>query len=164
MRVLVTGAGNPFGAAVANALAEAGHEVRAFGVPAGAPAFANAGIATFPGDLATGGSMEPVAAQCQAIVHCANLDASSGDKARDTARIEAGTRYARYCAERELVSKFIAAFPSVATRGSAAALKQAEAHVAATRAIVPHHILHVADGEELVRQVTVLLGKIAVPA
>lgn len=164
MRVLVTGAGNPFGAAVANALADAGHEVRAFGVPADAAAFANANIATFPGDLATGGSMEPVAAQCQAIVHCANLDPASGDKARDAARIEAGTRYARYCAERELVSKFIVAFPAAATRGAAAALKQAEAHAAATRPLVPHHILHVADAQELVQQVTALVNKIAVAA
>lgn len=164
MRVLVTGAGNPFGAAVAEALAEAGHDVRAFGVPAGSQAFQHDRIAAFPGDLATGGSMEPVASQCQAIVHCANLDAPSGDKARDAARIEAGTRYARYCAERELVSKFIAVFPPLAPRGLRAPLKAAEAHVAATRALVAHHLVHVATPQEAVQQVQALVAAIAVPA
>lgn len=160
MRVLVTGAGNPFGAAVATALADDGHEIRAFGIPAGRDPFHGAAnITCFPGDLATGGSIEPVASQCEVVVHCANLDGVGDDKALDTARIEAGTRYVRYSAERELVAQFIALFPAAPARGQGAALKQAEAHVAATRKLVAHHIVHVATPQEAVQQVARLLAK-----
>src|SRR5688572_4920208 len=103
MRILVTGAANPFGAALCQALAQAGHTVRAFGVPAGEDPFHGAaGIECYPGDIVTGGSIEPVAAECQAIVHAANLDEAKGDRVADSVHIEAGTRYARYGAEREL--------------------------------------------------------------
>lgn len=165
MRILVTGASNPFGAAVCQALAKAGHEVRAFGVPAGADPFHGAkGISCFPGDIATGGSVEPVAAQCQAIVHCSNLDAPVGDKVADGKRIESGTRYTRFSAERELVTAFVALMPTVAPRGLGPALKQAETLVRATRAIVPHQVLAVADPAEAARQVTAALAKVAVTA
>lgn len=164
MRVLVTGAANPFGAAVAKALAKSGHTVRAFGIPAGEDPFHTAGIEVYPGDVAIGGSVEPVAAECQAFVHCSNLDAPTGDKVADAVHYEAGTRYARFSAERELVSSFVAVFPATPPRGLGEALKQAEAHVTATRKIVPHVMLHVASPDEAVQQVQAALAKIAVVA
>lgn len=160
MRILVTGAANPFGAAVCQALAKAGHDVRAFGIPAGEDPFPGAAnIECYPGDIVTGGSIEPVAAECQAVVHCANLDAAGADKAADVARIEAGTRYARYGAERELVQQFIALFPATVPRGFGKATAQAEAHVKATRKLVPHFLLHVATPDEAARQVIATLAK-----
>ncbi len=160
MRILVTGAANPFGAAVAHALAEAGHTVRAFAIPVGEDPFHDARIACFPGTLATGGSVEPVAAQCQAIVHCAALDAPGKDKAAHVRHLEMGTMYARYGAERELVAQFIALFPKDAPRAWAQSLKQAEAKVAATRSLVPHAILRVATPEDAAKQVIAQLGKV----
>lgn len=160
MRILVTGAANPFGAAVAHALAEAGHTVRAFGIPAGEDPFHDAHIECFPGELATGGSIEPVASECQVIVHCAALDAAGKDKAAHARHVEMGTMYARYSAERELVAQFIAVFPKDAPRPSAKSLQLAEAQVAATRPLVPHAILRVATPDEAAKQVVAQLGKI----
>ncbi|MEK6975331.1 MAG: hypothetical protein AABY18_03205 [Candidatus Thermoplasmatota archaeon] len=160
MRILVTGAANPFGAAVCEALAKAGHTVRAFGIPAGVDPFHGAdNIECYPGDVVAGGSIEPVAVECQAIVHCANLDDAGKDKQVQAVRIEAGTRYARYGAERELVSHFIAVFPAVPARGMGEATRQAEAHVKATRKLVPHFLLHVASPDEAARQVLATLAK-----
>lgn len=165
MRVVVTGAANPFGAAVCQALAKAGHTVRAFGIPAGEDPFHGvANIECYPGDIATGGSVEPVAAECQAFVHCSNLDPVGEDKAAHAVHVERGTRYARYSAERELVSSFLALFPASPARGWGEVLKQAEAHVAATRKLVPHAILHVATPQEAVQQVQAALSRVVVTA
>ena len=165
MRVIVTGAANPFGAAVCKALAKAGHDVRAFGIPAGEDPFHGAaGISCFPGDIASGGSVEPVAAECQAFVHASNLDPAGDDRVAQGVHIEAGTRYARYSAERELVSMFAALFPAAAPRGLGDAVKKAEAHVAGTRKIVPHVALHVATPDEAVKQVQAALAKVVVAA
>lgn len=168
MRILVTGAANPFGAAVCEALAKAGHTVRAFGIPAGEDPFHGAAnIECYPGDVVAGGSIEPVAVECQAIVHCANLDEPTGDRIADAVKVEAGTRYARYGAERELVSQFIALFPAAVPRGLGSAVHQAETHVKATRKLVPHVLLHVVTPEEAVRQVMATIGRMpaaAVPA
>lgn len=157
MRVLVTGAANPFGAALCKALAEDGHAVRAFGIPPGEDPFHDHRIEVYPGDVATGGSVEPVASECKVLVHAANLDAPAGDAAAHAVHVEAGTRYARYAAERELVERFIALFPAGAPRGLGKVLKQAEQHVVATRKLVPHHVLHVATPDEAVRQARALL-------
>ncbi len=165
MRVLVTGAANPYGAAVAKALAKSGHTVRAFGIPPGEDPFHGAAnLECYPGDIATGGSVEPVASECQAFVHCSNLDAPTGDKVADAVHFEEGTRYARFSAERELVSSFVALFPANPPRGLADVMKQAEAHVTATRKIVPHTLLHVANPDEAVKQVQAALAKVQVAA
>jgi uncharacterized protein YbjT (DUF2867 family) len=165
MRIVVTGAANPFGAAVCLALAKAGHDVRAFGIPAGEDPFHGAAnISCYPGDIATPGSVEPVAVECQAFVHCSNLDTPGDDKAAHAVIIERGTRYARFGAERELVSLFAALFPAAPARGWGPVLKQAEAHVVATRKIVPHVLLHVASPQEAVQQVQAALARIPVAA
>lgn len=165
MRVLVTGAANPHGAAVCKALAKSGHTVRAFGIPAGEDPFHGAAnIECYPGDVATGGSVEPVASECQAFVHASNLDDPGEDKAAHAVKVERGTRYARYSAERELVSSFVALFPATPPRGFGDAFKQAEAHVAATRKIVPHTLLHVASPDEAVQQVQAALARVPVAA
>lgn len=160
MRILVTGAANPFGAAVCEALAKAGHTVRAFGVPAGEDPFhGNANIECYPGDVVTGGSIEPVAAECQVVVHAANLDPVGEDRVAHAVKVEAGTRYARYGAERELVSQFIVLFPAAIPRGIGSAMHQAEAHVKATRKLVPHFLLHVVTPGEAVSQVLSILAQ-----
>ena len=165
MRVVVTGAANPFGSAICKALAKNGHDVRAFGIPAGEDPFhGTPGISCFPGDIATGGSVEPVAAECQAFVHASNLDAAGADRTAFAVHVERGTRYARYSAERELVSMFVALFPASPPRGLGDVVKKAEAHVAGTRKIVPHTMLHVATPDEAVKQVTGALAKVVVAA
>lgn len=162
VRVLVTGPLNPFGAAVAKALAADGHEVRAFGVPAGTDPFhGQGGIRVFPGDIALGGSVEPVAAECQVLVHCANLDAAGDDRSAHAVHIDSGTRYARYSAERELVSAFIALFPAQAARAYEQPLRNAEAHVVGTRKIVPHHVLRPATPADAANQVRAMVARLA---
>jgi nucleoside-diphosphate-sugar epimerase len=164
MRILVTGAANPHGAAVCRALADKGHTVRAFGIAPGEDPFHHPQVEAFPGDLAIGGSVEPVAAECQALVHCAAFDAPASDRAAHAFHVERGTLYARYAAERELVSQFVAVLPSSAPRGLGDAVHQAEAHVKGTRKLVPHVLLYVATPEEAVREVLASIARIPVPA
>lgn len=147
MRVVVTGAMNAYGKAIAHALAEAGHEVRAFGVPPGAQPFGDMPIATFPGTLEIGGSVEPVASECQAFVHAACFDAPLPDARRQAFHVERGTLYARYSAERELVDSFVAVLPPTAPRGMSKAFADAEAHVQGTRSNIPHAIVRAASPE-----------------
>lgn len=159
MRILVTGAANPYGAAVARAAADAGHDVRAFGIPAGKDPFHDARIACFPGLLASGGSIEPVASQCEAIVHCSAFDAMGKDKVASGVQLSKGTMYARYSAERELVSQFIAVFPTQPARALSAAVQASQAEVAATRKIVPHVILRASTPEDAAKQAVAQLAK-----
>lgn len=165
MRILVTGAANPVGTAVAKALVKAGHVVRAFGIPAGEDPFHGAaGIECFAGDVAVSGSLEPVAAECQALVHCANLDAAAKSSNANSIHIEAGTRYARYAAERELVLSFVALFPARPRRVDGTAIEQAKAHVTRTRPTVPHHLLTVSAPEDAVAQVLAAVARLPVVA
>lgn len=145
MRILVTGPLNPVGRAVVLGLARQGHQVRAFGVPAGTAPFKGvANVECYPGHLQVGGSMEPVASECRAVVHCAPLDEPGEDKAAHTARIEKGTLYARYAAERELVGAFVVAFPASPGRFGKP-LAQARAHVEGTRQLVPTEVVENGD-------------------
>lgn len=161
MRVLVTGPSNPIGAALVKALADAGHEVRAFGIEPGQNPFAGlANVTTYPGWVQVGGSLEPVASECQALVHAANLDAAGDDKKAHAVHIERGTLYARYAAERELVQQFVALFPVDAPRAYAAPLAQAKAHAQATRKLVPVAVLEVADAPAAVKGVLAALANV----
>lgn len=164
MRILVTGAANPYGAAVCRALADLGHTVRAFGIAPGEDPFHHPQVEPFAGDLAVGGSVEPVAAECQALVHCAAFDDAVPGGQSQSFHVERGTLYARYAAERELVAQFIAVMPSAAPRGLGAAVKQAETHVQGTRKLVPHVLLHVATPEEAARQVAASIARLPVAA
>lgn len=159
MRILVTGPTNPVGAALVRAVASAGHEVRAFGVPAGEDPFAGmANVSVFPGWVKVGGSIEPVASECQAVIHAAPLDAPGEDAKAHAVHIEKGTLYARYAAERELVQLFAALLPADAPRAFSKAVAQAKAHVQATRRLVPHLLLEVADPALAVREVMAALS------
>lgn len=160
MRVLVTGPLNPFGQAVVEALAGAGHDVRAFGVPAGEDPFHGlAHVECFPGDVALGGSIEPVAAECKAIVHCANLDAPGSDKHAHAVHLERGTLYTRYGAERDPAERFVALFPATPPRLWSKALEQAEEHVRRTHPVVAQSLLRVADPQEAAQKVVQLVSQ-----
>lgn len=161
MRILVTGPTNPVGAPLVRALANAGHEVRAFGVPAGDDPFHGlAKVRCFPGDVAVGGSLEPVASECQAIVHAASLDGMGDDAKAHSAHIEKGTLYARYAAERELVQLFACLLPAEAPRAYGKAVSQARTHAKATRKLVPHLVLDVADPGAAVQSVLAAIANL----
>lgn len=165
MRVLVTGPLNPVGAAVVQSLAKAGHEVRAFGVPAGTDPFHGlAGVECYPGDVATGGSIEPVAVECKAVVHAASLDAPGTDRQAHAVKVERGTRYTRYGAERELVDRFVCILPQSPEPAWSKALDAAEAHAKGTLE-VPVTILRasVRDPEAAAREVLRILGPAVAP-
>lgn len=150
MRILVTGPLNPVGRAVVLRLAKQGHQVRAFGVPAGTDPFKGvADVECYPGHIQVGGSMEPVASECRAVVHCAPLDAPGEDKAAHTAMVEKGTLYARYAAERELVGAFVVALPANPGRFGKP-LAQARAHVEGTRKLVPTVVVETDDAAVVV--------------
>lgn len=127
MRILVTGAGNPTGRAIVAALLEAGHQVRVFGDAASAIApFEGRGeVSHFPGDLRIAGSIEPALSERQALVHAACCDEPGKDRLQHAIKVERGTLYARYGAEREQVDHFIHVAP--AAPGRAFALAQANA-------------------------------------
>ncbi|MEK6986082.1 MAG: NAD(P)H-binding protein [Candidatus Thermoplasmatota archaeon] len=151
MRVLVTGVENPTGKAIVESLADAGHQVRAFGLAPGTNPFqSRANVEPFAGDAALGGSLEPVAAECQAVVHAANLD-----RAATAVTIESGTRYARFAAERELVEQLIVLMP-VGNRSLAKGIASAETHIRAAR--VPHTLLAAETPEAAAAEVAHILS------
>ena len=149
MRILVTGPLNPVGRAVVKELAAKGHQVRAFGVEPGETPFAGmANVECYPGWVQVGGSLEPVAVECRAIVHCAPLDDAGDDKQAHAAKLEKGTLYARYAAERELVGAFLVALPT-ATRAWSKVLGEARVHAEGTRKMVPTRIVEGGDAKAI---------------
>jgi len=160
MRVLVTGSENGFGHAIVEALAAAGHQVRAFGVAAGKNAFPGlANVECYPGQVELGGSIEPVACECQAIVHCANLDEPGKDARAHAIHIEKGTLYTRYAAERELVAQLVYVAPWSPGRKWADALTKADAQIEGAR--VAHTTIRAdaANPAGAVEQVLQAIGK-----
>ena len=114
MRILVTGAGNPFGKAVVGLLLRDGHQVRVFGDDEAVIApFAGLGtVHWYPGDVRVGGSIEPALSEREALVHVSGLDAAGKDLKAHATKVERGTLYARYGAEREQVDHFVHVTPS----------------------------------------------------
>jgi uncharacterized protein YbjT (DUF2867 family) len=162
VRVLVTGCLNPVGRAVVAALAKDGHQVRAFGIAPGTDPFhGDARIECYPGWLQVGGSLEPVLSECQALIHCANLDNPGEDKQAHAVHIERGTLYARYGAEREPVGAFVAVFPVAAGRAWGKVLDQAKQHVAGTHRLVPTTVVESEDPDVVVGEVRSAIGRAA---
>lgn len=114
MRVVVTGAGNAFGRAIVHKLLQKGHMVRLFGgSPDLADAFASDGeVQWHAGDLHVLGSIEPVLAEREVLIHAASCDKPEGDKTSWAARVERATLGCKYGAERELLEQFIHLSPS----------------------------------------------------
>jgi hypothetical protein len=151
VRVLVTGPLNPVGRAVATALADDGHQVRAFGTEPGSDPFpGDTRIECYPGWLHIGGSLEPVLSECHALIHCATLDEPGDDRQAHAVHIERGTLYTRYAAEREPVGAFVAVFPASPGRLWGKAVDQARAHVAGTHRLVPTTVVESDDAETVV--------------
>lgn len=115
MRVVVTGAGNPYGQAIVDALLAEGAKLRLFGCTE-EEAARWPDVAWFPGRVATLGSIEPVLAEREILVHAASLDAPGKDKSAHAVHISRGTLAARYGAERELMDLFVHVTPAKPTK------------------------------------------------
>jgi NAD(P)-dependent dehydrogenase (short-subunit alcohol dehydrogenase family) len=161
VRILVTGSRNPVGRAVALALAKDGHQVRVFGIEPGSTPFQDSRIECYPGWLHVGGSLEPVLSECQALIHCANLDAPGDDKQAHAVHLERGTLYARYAAEREPVGAFVAVFPPSPGRTWGKAVAAAREHVEGTRRLVPTTVVESDDPDTVVAEARAAIARAA---
>lgn len=144
MRVLVTGATNPVGEAIVRALLAKGHDVRAFGVRAGDDRFAGTDAQCFPGWVEVGGSIEPVLSEREALVHAAGLDAHVKGKdgvRRHATKIQKGTMYARYAAEREQVDHFVLVMPANPGKVFGTLHAEAVSEVEQTRGDIHVHVV-----------------------
>ena len=158
MRVVVTGAGNPHGAAIVDALVAKEHSIRLFGCTAEEAARWGDKVQWHAGHLSTVGSIEPVLAEREVLIHAACLDAEPGKKQHEAfaARIERSTLGCRYGAERELLDQFIHVAPADAKgpfrENQARAVQIAEA----TRK-VPVHVVRAASPDATAQEVLRLL-------
>ncbi|MHB8633636.1 MAG: Rossmann-fold NAD(P)-binding domain-containing protein [Thermoplasmatota archaeon] len=164
MRILVTGAGNPFGRAIVRALVKRGDRVRIFGDgPESAAPFEGLGpgsVAWYPGDVASAGSIEPALSERQALVHASGLDVATTDRKRDRIHIESGARYARYGAEREQVDDFVLVTPAQPERAFVKAHEAAIREVALLRGTIQHAIVTAKDPDSAASEVAALLGRL----
>ncbi len=136
MRVVVTGAGNPVGRAIVHKLLAHGHMVRIFGDDAGVVSqFEGEGTVQWhAGDLRVLGSIEPVLAEREALVHAAACDKPLANKTAWAETVERGALGCKYGAERELLEQLIHVVPSNTGRfGEAHAL--AVGHIEACRKV-----------------------------
>lgn len=127
MRALVTGVTNPTGQAIVKELAANGFQVRAFGT---SEDFGE-NVKSFPGWVDTAGSIEPVLAEREAVIHASCLDEIK-DKAKFAVRLERGTMYTVFGAEREQVHHFVYVRPEI-TKVNQLVMEQADALVAGIR-------------------------------
>ncbi len=133
MRVVVTGADNVYGSAIVDALLAAGHQVRVFGMATGPWD----GVQYHPGHLATLGSIEPVLAEREALVHAAPMAEPGKDALAHATMVQRSTLGCRYGAERELLDQFVLLTPAAPGR------KFAKAHEAAIATATSAHKVQV---------------------
>lgn len=162
MRVVVTGAMNRFGRQIVQALAADGHAVRAFGVPPGEDPFGLPNVLCHPGNVETGGSIEPVLSERQALVHAACLDEPGKDRKAHARRVERGTLYTRYGAEREQVDHFLHLTPADPGRAFAQVQRQAAETARATRGLLNVRVIEVTDPASAVAAVRRALKELPV--
>ncbi len=136
MRVVVTGAANPVGRAIVHKLLAHGHMVRLFGGDASdaAPFEGEGTVQWHAGDLRTLGSIEPVLAEREALVHAAACDKPLSDKIAWAETVERGALSCKYGAERELLEQLIHVVPANTGRFSQAHAS-AVAHVESCRKV-----------------------------
>ncbi len=151
MRVVVTGAGNPTGEAIVRALQKEGHMIRLFGIDAETAARFE-GVQWHPGHLTTIGSIEPVLAEREVLVHAACLDAPGKDKRQHAVHIERGTLGCKYGAERELLDQFIHVTPATPDKTYSVAQANAVATAESSRK-VPVHIVRASSPEQAAQEV-----------
>lgn len=146
MRFVVTGAGNPHGKAIVDALVAEDHQVRLFGCTAEVAAAWGETVQFHPGRLTTLGSIEPVLAEREVLIHAACLDAvvGKGKKAKvdHAVHIERGTLGCRYGAERELVEQFVHVAPPVGSKSIFQASQDKAMRTAQDTRKVDTHIVH----------------------
>lgn len=158
MRVAVTGPLNPYGSAIVRELAARGHDVRAFGVPAGDDPFPDLDVRCHPGWVQVPGSIEPVLSEREAIIHAACLDAPGKDKQAHAVLIDRGTLYTRYGAEREQVDHFIHLTPKEPDARFVDMHRRAVAQAQATRGIINVRVAEAGrEPSETAREVVDLL-------
>ncbi|MGB0652717.1 MAG: hypothetical protein ACPGQL_05905 [Thermoplasmatota archaeon] len=165
MKALLTGASNPHGRAIAEALLSAGHDVRLFGgEPGDLDGLEGLGgqVRWHPGQLEVGGSIEPVLSQREVLIHAANLDVlhqKVKDKHAAAVRIERGTLYTRYGAEREMVDLFVHVAPAGGDKVWGQVQEQATAHAKAARGVEVTVVNAAADPAATAKAVMDAVGK-----
>lgn len=154
----MTGADNPFGAAIVQALLDNGHQVRIFGGDASLQDKFPA-AQWHPGHVATPGSIEPVLAEREVLVHAAGLDAPGKDKHAHAMHIERSALGARYGAERELLDQLILVAPSDMGRFEQAHRRAIE-HAEAARK-VSATVITASTPDDTAQHVLSALGEVA---
>lgn len=155
MRTVVTGAGNPYGEAIVHELLKRDHQVRLFAVDAEvAQRFEGEGtVPWYAGHLETPGSIEPVLAEREVLVHAACLDEPTGSRREHALHIERGTLGCKYGAERELVDQFIHVAPATGGRDPYRDVQKAAADMARSTLKVPVEVITASDPETTAKQV-----------
>ncbi len=130
--------------------------IRLFGVD-GEIAAKFEGAQWHAGELTTVGSIEPVLAEREVLVHAACMDEPGRDKRVHAIHIERGTLGCKYGAERELLDQFIHITPADAGRTFSVAQARAVGIVESCLK-VPTHVVRATDPAQAAAEVVKAIG------